>query len=67
MTIWKATALLIERLAELVGTVTHRILPCRHAWVDYQTVNETFKGTTYGKLMVQRCSKCGKFRQLKVF
>jgi hypothetical protein len=67
MTIWKATALLITRLADLVQKIGGRVLPCKHKWADYQSVNEIFHGTVCGRFMVQRCSECGKFRRLKVF
>lgn len=67
MTIWKATALLITKLAELVGAVTHRVLPCSHEWVDNMVVEQTYGKAVTGRLMVQRCAKCAKFRQLKVY
>lgn len=67
MTIWKATALLIVKLAELVEKIGTRVLPCSHAWKDQFPVEQTYGGKVIGQTMCQRCAHCGKFRELKMY
>lgn len=67
MTIWKAIANLIQKLADWIPT------PCKHEWKDNTAVN-TFSEYSTGprarpiaQHMIQRCEKCHQFRRLKVF
>lgn len=40
---------------------------CDHTWEDQGTVRETYGKYTVGKLMVQRCYHCSKFRTVKMY
>lgn len=67
MTIWKAIAALITKLADWIPT------PCGHDWADQYPVKQVHytpqypNGLVTGKRMTQRCTKCQKFRTLKMW
>ena len=67
MTIFQALARLIEKLTDYIPT------RCKHQWEDKTEVSVFSQYSTgphakpIGQKMVQRCSRCQEFRELKIF
>lgn len=67
MTIFQALARLIEKLTDYIPA------RCEHQWEDKREVSVFSQYTTgpnsrpIGQIMIQRCSRCQKFRELRIF
>ena len=43
-----------------------RAVPCPHIWVQDNTYSMSNAGTTYKKVIVQRCTKCGELKKFEM-